>query len=171
MSDDLLLARLAETVTWCDSLSESENYRTRALSPSIFHDGPDDLVCGLGNTRQNQLRYKKKFPVPYATPVIAPGRFMLYFPDENLCDGYAEVVSNGFFGVDNVPAHDTWVSFFNEEKRLQRSSQRYLLCYVPLAAVEAADAGIEGNPEECIVWLDQSEVSIRRRVEEVVKRP
>jgi hypothetical protein len=37
---------------------------------------------------------------------------MVYFPDENLCDGYAELVSEGFFDVDNVPAHDTWVSFF-----------------------------------------------------------
>lgn len=168
MSDDLLLARLAETVTWCDALHESENYRTKTLSPSFFHDGPDDLVCGLGHARHNQLRYKK-LTVPYEKPVIAPGRFMLYFPDENLCDGYAELVSNGFFDVDNVPAHDTWVSFFNEEKRPQLSSQRYLLCYVPLAAVDAADAGIEGNPEACIVWLDESDVSIRQRVEAVVR--
>ncbi len=95
---------------------------------------------------------------------------MVYFPDENLCDGYAELVSEGFFDVDNLPAHDTWVSFFDEESRSQRSSRRYLLCYVPVAAINAANAGIEGNPEECIVWLEQSDVSIRRRVEEFVGR-
>ncbi len=99
---------------------------------------------------------------------------MVYFPDENLCDGYAELVSKGFYDVDNLPAHDTWVSFFHEESRSQRSSWRYLICYVAVAAIDAAidaaNAGIEGNPEECIVWLDQSDVSIRRRVEEFVRR-
>jgi len=167
--DDLLLARVAETVTWCESLSESEGYRTKALGPSLFHDGLDDLVCGLGNARQSELRYKK-LAVPSGVPVLAPGRFMLYFPDENLSDGYAKLVSRGFFDAENVPAHDTWVSLFNEEDRPQRSSRRYLLCYVPVAAVEAANAGIEGNPEECIVWLDGSDVAIRHRIKQIVRR-
>ena len=95
---------------------------------------------------------------------------MVYFPDENLCDGYAELVSKVFFDVDNLPAYDTWVSFFDEESRPQRSSRRYLICYVPVAAIDAAGAGIDGNPEECIVWLDQSDVAIRRRVEEFTRR-
>ncbi len=169
MTGDLLLARLAETVTWCDGISDSDGYRTEALRPSHFHEGSDDLVCNVGSARQRQLHYKK-LSVPHKSPIIAPGRFMVYFPDENLCDGYAELVSKGFFDVDNLPAHDTWVSLFNEESRLQRSSRRHLLCYVPVAAIEAANAGIDGNPEECIVWLEQCDVSIRQRVEELTRR-
>ena len=89
---------------------------------------------------------------------------MLYFPDENLSDGAAEAASEGFFDVFNAPAYDTWVSFFIEENRPQRSSRRYLLCYVPPRSIEAATTGIEVNPEECIVWLDHSDVSIRQRL-------
>jgi hypothetical protein len=168
ITDDLLLARLAETAAWCDSLGQSESFRTKALSPSLFHDGFDDLVCGVGSARQSQLR-SRNLPVQHEAPLIVRGRFMVYFPDENLCDGYAELVSEGFFDVDNVPAHDTWVSFFDEE-RLSRSSRRHLLCYVPLAATKAANDGIDGNPEQCIDWLDQADVSVRQRVERLVRR-
>ncbi len=90
---------------------------------------------------------------------------MLFFPDENLSDGYAAQVSGGFFDVDNLPACDTWVSFFVENSHPRFSARRYLLCYVPAPLVDAANAGIEGNPESCIVWLEQSDTSIRRRVE------
>jgi hypothetical protein len=169
ITEDLLVARLAEAVAWCDSLGKSESFRTKALSPSLFHDGFDDLVCGVGSARQSQLRYRK-LSVQYEAPLIVRGRFTVYFPDENLCDGYAELVSKGFFDVDNVPAHDTWVSFFDEEERLSRSSRRHLLCYVPLAATNAANDGIDGNPEQCIDWLDQTDVSIRQRVERMVRR-
>jgi hypothetical protein len=169
ISGDRLLARLAEAVIWCEGIPDSEGYRTKALRPSLLHEGPDDLVCDVGSARQRQLQYKK-LSAPSKAPVTAPGRFMVYFPDENLCDGYAELVSKGFFDVDNLPAHDTWISFFEEKSRPQRSSRRYLICYVPVAAIDAANAGIEGNPEACIVWLDQSDVSVRRRVEEFVRR-
>lgn len=167
---EILFARLAEAVIWCERNSGAGGYRTSALRLSHFHEGPDDLVCGLGSSRQRQLQYEG-LSVPSEAPVIAPGRFMVYFPDENLCDGYAELVSDGFFDVDNLPAHDTWVSLFNEAGRLQAHSRRYLLCYVPFAAIEAASAGIKGNPEQCIAWLDRSDVSIRQRVEQFAKGP
>lgn len=168
IAEDVLLARLAETVAWCDSLGQSENFRTNAMRPSLFHDGFDDLVCRVGGARQRQLRYRK-LSVRHEAPLIVRGRFMVYFPDENLCDGYAELVSKGFFDVDNIPAHDTWVSFF-EEDRLSPSARRHLLCYVPPAAVDAANEGIEGNPEQCIDWLDLTTVSVRQRVESLVRR-
>ena len=96
-----LLARLAETVIWCERTPDSEGYRSKALRPSVFHDGPDDVVCSVGSARQRELHYKR-LSTASGAPVIAPGRFMVYFPDENLCDGYAELVSNGFFDVDKV---------------------------------------------------------------------
>ena len=164
VDDELLGARLAEAVAWCDSLTSLEDLRSKTLRPSLFQDGMDDLVRDLGQGRQHQLRYRK-LQVRYELPVVTTGKFMLYFPDENLSDGYAELVSGGFFDVDNVPAYDTWVSFCSEEGRPERSSRRHLLCYVPAPFIATADAGIEGNPESCIVWLEHSDVSIRRRVE------
>lgn len=164
MDDALLGARLAEAVAWCDSLTSFEDFRSETLKPSLFQDGMDDLVRDLGQGRQHQLRYRK-LRVGYELPVVVTGKFMLYFPDENLSDGYAEVVSGGFFDGDNVPAYDTWVSFCSETGQSPHSDRRYLLCYVPVPLIAAADAGIEGNPESCIVWLEHSDVAIRRRVE------
>jgi hypothetical protein len=70
------------------------------------------------------------------------GRLLLYYPYENLADGAAQQSSNGFFDADNVPPWDTWVSF----------SEGVLLSWVPPSLIEAAQMGIDANPEECIRW-------------------
>jgi hypothetical protein len=68
------------------------------------------------------------------------GRLLLYRPSENLACGAAEVYSNGFFDVNNVPPWDIWVDF----------SEGTLVSWVPPALVEVAQMGIAVNPEECI---------------------
>lgn len=80
---------------------------------------------------------------------------MIFFPDETLSDGLAEGESNGFFDVFNLPPFDTWVTFF-EDRTSEHSHQSQLLCYVPAPAIPLADAGMEVNPEECILWLEQT---------------
>lgn len=160
---------MAEAIAWCDALQTMSDLRSESLRPRLLHDGPDDLVCGVGNSRQNQLWFRR-MPVAQQKPLFATGKFLLYFPDEDLCDGAAEAASGGFFDVFNLPAYDTWVSFFVEEGRTQRSSRRYLLSYVPSSLLAAADAGIEVNPEECIVWLDRSDVAIRSVVDATVEQ-
>jgi len=170
LSDAFLFARVAETVAWCESLAPMAALGQRgssALRQNLLHDGPDALLCSVGLDRQRQSHYRG-LAVPTAPPLATPGRFMLHFPDENLTDGAAEVESHGFFDVFNLPPVDTWVSFFTEQPR-PRSSRRYLLCYVPGWAIERADAGIEVNPEECIAWLDRSDVAVRRRVDAFVR--
>lgn len=136
--------------------------------PRLFHDGPDDLVCDLGWNRQVQLRHQH-IQVTRQAAVAASGRFMLYFPDENLADGYSEQVSDGFFDGNNLPPCDTWVATFLDDGAPWISAQRQLLCYVPPAFIEAASAAIDANAEECIVWLDQSTLSIRQRVEALTR--
>jgi hypothetical protein len=164
LNDELLRARLAETVAWCDALKSLDDFRSEPLRPNLFHDGSQDLVCDLGRSRQFQLR-QRNLQINHQSPVVATGRFMLYFPDENLTDGYAEMVSGGFFDVYNLPPYDTWVSLVLEDDAPRSSAGRHLLCYVPAPLIGLADAGIDGNPESCIVWLDQADVPIRRRVE------
>jgi hypothetical protein len=70
------------------------------------------------------------------------GRLLLYYPHENLACGAAEVSSNGFFDVNNVPPWDIWVDF----------SERTLVSWVPPVLLEAAQMGIDVNPEECMRW-------------------
>jgi hypothetical protein len=72
------------------------------------------------------------------------GRLLLYTPSENLACGAAEVSSNGFFDVNNVPPWDIWVGF----------SERTLVSWVPPALIEVAQMGIYVNPEECIRWAN-----------------
>lgn len=72
------------------------------------------------------------------------GRLLLYVPSENLADGAAQVSSCGFFDGNNVPPWDIWVDF----------SEQTLISWVPPAFVEAAQMGIDVNPENCIRWAD-----------------
>jgi hypothetical protein len=74
----------------------------------------------------------------------ASGRLLLYIPSDNLADGAAQHSSNGFFDVNNVPPWDIWVDF----------SERTLVSWVPPVLVEAAQMGIDVNPEGCIRWAD-----------------
>ncbi len=77
-----------------------------------------------------------------STADVAGGRLLLYDPDENLADGAAEYSSNGFFDSNNVPPWDIWVGMAN----------RTLVSWVPPVLVEAAQIGIDANPENCIRW-------------------
>jgi hypothetical protein len=77
------------------------------------------------------------------------GRLLLYTPSENLACGAAEVSSNGFFDVNNVPPWDIWVSF----------SDRTLVSWVPPALIDVAQMGIYANPEACIRWATEDPVS------------
>jgi len=72
------------------------------------------------------------------------GRLLLYNPSENLACGAAQVSSNGFFDVNNVPPWDVWVDF----------SEETLVSWVPPLLVEVAQMGIDVNPEECVRWAD-----------------
>ncbi len=76
---------------------------------------------------------------------VESGRLLVYFPHENLADGAADFVSNGFYDSDNVPPWDLWVSF----------SDGTLISWIPLGMIEVAHMGIDVNPEECIRWLRQ----------------
>jgi hypothetical protein len=73
------------------------------------------------------------------------GRLLLYFPEENLACGAAQVSSGGFYDLDNVPPWDIWVGF----------SGGALLSWAPPALIEIAQMGIDVNPETCIRWAEQ----------------
>jgi hypothetical protein len=88
---------------------------------------------------------------------LAGGRLLIYFPDLDLCCGAAEAESQGFFDVWNCPPRDTWVACIQETS----GPDPYLLAWVPPALIPLADRGIQVNPEQCILWLDDSDVELR----------
>jgi hypothetical protein len=86
-------------------------------------------------------------------------------PDQNLCDGASESATKGFFDVDNIPPWDFWVGYFVEAIELDRPSYRgvreYLASWIPPSLVPLAQAGIDVNPEACILWLDDWDCPLR----------
>jgi hypothetical protein len=86
-------------------------------------------------------------PVPQT-----PGRLLHFDPSASLSDGAAQVASEGFFDADNTPPEDTWVDFVEKPEGRWTAFDSYLVCWIPAELVEAAIAGIEANPEECLRW-------------------
>ena len=80
------------------------------------------------------------------------GRLLAYYPDLNLCDGAAEVESSGYLDVENCPPWESWVALL-VDPRADDDHRRVLVSWVPAVFVPLVTAGIEVNPEECIVWL------------------
>jgi hypothetical protein len=114
------------------SLSEAKTADDRALAVRSVVDRRADLL-GDGESARK----------PMAAPGLQGGRLLLYWPEENLCDGAAEYATRGFFDVDNTPPWDTWISFSNGT----------LLSWVPPPLIELVQGGIDVNPENCIQWM------------------
>ena len=109
IADEVLHLRIAESVAWCESLASLADCRPSRFPQNLLHDGPDDLVCSIGRDRQSAAR-RRKLATTSEEPVVVPGRLMLHFPDENLTDGAAEVGSEGFFDVWNLPPFLRWIA-------------------------------------------------------------
>ena len=137
--------------------------RSRKLLPRVLHDGRDDVVCDVGLTRHYLIRATTDGPVT-SVPDLLGGRLLAYFPDADLCDGAAEIESDGFFDVCNVPPWDTWVGYFEDNHGRSGIYDSYLLAYVPERFLPLAAGGILDNPEECILWLSDAEVKLQTRL-------
>jgi hypothetical protein len=152
-----------ETATWCslraDRSAAGACLRPESIRPSVLLRTRWDCVGDVCGKRRTELQRQKVLPTAGHA-----GRLLLYFPDANLADGAAEAESGGFFDVDNAPPHGTWIAYF-EERAADVSYKSYLLSWVPAAPVSLANAGVNVNPEECIAWVDTSDMAIRRVLE------
>ena len=163
-SKNSFLRNLTETIAWClhagniadpkKSLRTFEP-RTPLLSSQEFQ------VCCVSLDRARRLEsIGKRGLVPVTD--LQGGRLLAYFPDDNLADGYAAEVSKRYFDDDNIPPYDTWVWMAEDVETIARSdgnrelrTTKFLVAWVPPAFLELANAGIQGNPEQCIAWLDE----------------
>jgi hypothetical protein len=97
---------------------------------------------------------------------LRAGRLLVFAPDETLSDGAAEEATLGFLDVDNTPPWDTWIGLFHARARISPHWQDdgpldYLVSWVPGDFVDRLTTGIEVNPEECFVWLEDSCVPLK----------
>ena len=83
----------------------------------------------------------------------------------DLSDGAAEAESRGYFDVNNTPPWDTWVAFIHYPNS---SEQSYLVAWVPPEFIELAHAGIQVIPEECVKWLVDSGVHLKKQIADLI---
>ena len=166
IAEHVLATRLAQTVAWCKhqltNRTSDATMRSLSLRPPVLHDGIDDALCSVGSNRQYQLKTDLSIEVEPGLE-LAGGRLICFFPDANLSDGAAEPESDGYFDALNIPGWETWVTFADDPKPADNWSKRYLVAYVPPDLLELARRGIIVNPEECIGWLDDFNVTLRDR--------
>ena len=149
---------------WCAARADSGQPRhglwTMECAPSLLHHGRFDVIRDVVRTRNSSVRPRG------AVSGLPDGRLLAYFPDLDLEDGAAEVESGGFFDVHNTPPWDTWVAYVEDEDPASSMHRCYLVAWVPRALVPAAQAGIDVNPEECILWLDDTPTALAAALRE-----
>jgi hypothetical protein len=151
--------RLAEAVAWCSRCiagDPAHSLRTRELAPSPLEATRADVVLSV--LRHRELRLPRKPRAIVSDRQLEGGRLLCYYPDANLADGAAASVSEEFFDDDNIPPWDTWVGLYGSGE--PRGNGIYLVSYVPGGLIERATAGMEVNPEQCIVWLGDSDTPL-----------
>lgn len=159
---DDLEAQITEASRWCALRCAEDGADAKLnepdLAPRPLETNRWNAVHDVGALRRALL------PRDHAPGEPAHGRFLVYFPDADLCDGAAAAASEEFFDDYNCPPLGTWIGYFDDatdEATADPSYSGYLLCWVPEPLCELADAGIRVNPEACIRWLDETELRVR----------
>ena len=153
--------RLAQTIYWCerhgDVSSPASSLRTIELCPHLLEVDRVYTVESVANRRT----YHGGPEVMNATipDGLAGGRLLVYFPNDNLFDGAAELETDRFFDIDNVPPWDTWVTYIQDAQHAEYDSE-YLVAWIPREFVELADVGVKVNPEQCIQWLADTSLEL-----------
>lgn len=155
--------RLAQTIFWCgpraDIASPATSVRTPELRPHLLEESRSSAVRTVVHARELYGGLDiRKATIPTA---LGGGRLLVYFPNFDLACGTAEHETAGFFDVHNVPAWDTWVDYLQDDQpNVDSFDTEYLVAWVPPAFVSLVDAGINVNPEQCIMWLADTSVEL-----------
>jgi hypothetical protein len=156
---------LAQTIFWCAPRANVSNpkdcLRTPELRPRIFEESRFSAVDTVAVERERYGGVKiRQAKVPRD---LAGGRLLIYFPNINLYDGAAEDETLCFLDVDNLPPWDTWIAYFEEETDRDYYGC-YLVAWIPSQFVDLVSDGINVNPEECIMWLSDANVSFAQKL-------
>lgn len=158
--DGLFLSQKLREEKWSESelqphLILTDQLRSPALKPTV-QEPLQPLSQWVSNVEEVAAKRSQQFKgigrEATSQPKQQRGQLLVYAPEDNLCDGAAQVQSLGFFDVDNVPPWDTWVAM----------EGKYLLAWVPPQMLKFASAGVEVNPEECIKWADDPLLSYQQ---------
>lgn len=163
--------RLAETIAWCEpraALADAKRcLRSESLTPWPL---ARDRAWTMRSVAMNRQPVAGRDLRPVARPAdLRGGRLLVYFPDQNLADGAAEVASHGYFDIHNTPPWDTWITLGHDPSLGDNSTETFLLAWVPPIFVDLVRCGIEVNPEECIAWLEDAAINARAELRHLLR--
>ncbi|WP_244982159.1 hypothetical protein [Corallococcus exercitus] len=170
---DSLLEVLGETIRWCAARATLDApatcLRTPGFQPRAMVDCDRfQMMERVIHARHYALRNTPSESSPSrADGRLHGGRLLVYFPDDNTCDGGAELATQGYLDVDNMPPWDTWVGMFREDPESPTQSADYLIAWVPPVFLDTVAQGISVNPELCIQWLEDSTTMMAKRLKEL----
>lgn len=154
---------LAETIAWCQPRASQEDIRnplrSSDLQPDLFNNNRVYMVRQIVQHRTT-LTQHVELPSITKHPLLAGGKLLVYFPDEQLCEGASELASKGFFDVYDAPPWDTWVGVYHDTRGL------HLVAWVPPELIGLAEEGIYVNSTNCIDWLSNVNVELSRKLRE-----
>lgn len=157
--------RIAEAMAWCASDHAFNNrFRTPQLqpkSPLIIEERPpdgtysyrhletEDRIAIVDDVARRRAELLKLHAMEVVDSVPAsPQRLLVTEIENSIWDGFAEMESEGFFDVYDIPAWDTWIDL------REATNAREILCCVPLSLAKDAQAGIDVTCMSCIAWID-----------------
>lgn len=151
------LESVGEAIAWADAYADISDPKKslRRLEEDAWWghlSTRSDRVGQLISARHRKLEQAEGVSGIVPLERAREGRFLVYLPDLELFDGVAEAETSGFFDVHNTPPHDTWIAMVAGEEN--RRDDDFLLSWVPPPFVDLVNDGIEVNPEECILWLE-----------------
>ena len=163
--DQPFALRLAETIDWCEgrlNLADPQrSLRSIELQPLLLARNRITVVHFLALKRHSLLTTKRISPIT-SSEDLRGGKLLCYFPDEEVWDGASQLASFGFFDDHDAPAWDTWVGLFEEDRR-----GLYLISWVPAELIAIAEQGLAVNAVECISWLEQTDLKLKRELTEL----
>ncbi|WP_253903345.1 hypothetical protein [Corallococcus exiguus] len=170
---DALFEVLEETIHWCAPRADPDTpalcLRTPGFQPRLLVDGDRfQMMERVISNRHCAVRGRPPRALPPREGArLQGGRLIVYFPDDNTCDGGAELATRGYFDVDNIPPWDTWVGMFREDPESDTQSADYLIAWVPPVFLDSVAQGIFVNPEQCIQWLEDSTTMMAQRLKDL----
>jgi hypothetical protein len=145
-----LLARSLEAAAWRslspEGVGKEAPFRSETLRPLRDHPIDAAVVEDVVLRRRRQVGTQDG-------GLVSASRFLVWFPDQTLSDGAAQLETNGYFDADNQPPWDTWLGWISAPIVRDISLRKMLVAWVPEDLVKLVSAGVAVNPEECLQWL------------------
>jgi hypothetical protein len=154
---DVLLARSQEAAAW-RRISVGDAHQGSVFRSEVLRlaDGMNLDAVGVETV---VLRRRQRIGDRVESLVSTP-QFVVWLPDQSLSDGAAQLETNGYFDADNQPPWDTWVAWVTAPTARDLGLRNMLIAWVPDDFLELVRAGVDANPEECLLWL-QGDGSLR----------